>query len=273
MPGPSDAGARIALAALVTYAMPGGVPGVSLAPPPGLTLPDSRFRTGGRSVMATVKAVAGVGLYTVGVPRIPAHVSAQVPGRTWIGRTCIGWTSTIVARIPGLNLPHIVPLAAILPGVVSLAAILPGVVHYSAILPAAFRPYVGIKLVGFPCTAGNIAPQGLGFLAALLGFLPQPGRVYLRLLRVGTRPDGLGLPFTRINFHVLGFAPDLGGLFPVLLVPLLLHCFPAPSTGQEQQHNQHHNNNGNYHPYPWSCVHVSHHFPLRCDRAGLRHSG
>lgn len=184
----------------------------------------------------------------------------------------------LAALVPGVIqywaiLPGSIHYRAPLPGVVSFAALVPGVVHYGALLPPAIRPYVGIKFVRLPCTAGNVTPQGLGFLAALFCFLAQPCSVNLRLLGVRARPDGFGLPFAGINFHVLGFAPDLGGLFPVLLVPLLLHGFPAPSTGQEQQHDQYHHNNGNYHPYPWSCIHVSHHFPLRCDRAGPRHSG
>ena len=132
---------------------------------------------------------------------------------------------------------------------------------------------VGINLVRLPGVPGNVIPQGLGFLAALLGFLPQARRVHLGLLGVGACPDGLGLPFAGVKFHIFSLAADIGRLLPVLLVPLRLHRFPAPSAGQKQQHNQRHYDDGNHYPYPWSYVHVSHHFPLRCDRAGARHSG
>jgi hypothetical protein len=268
MPVRSDSGSRLVIAAPVPHAMPGGsIAGAGLAPPPCLR--DSGFGIGGRSVMGPGKAaagvrsvvvapVAGVRVSTVGIPCIPAHARAHVPG--W---TCVGRAPSITADLAVLNALGVVPVAALVPRVV----------HYGAILPPAIGSHVGIELVRLPRAAGNVAPQGLGFLAALFCFLAQPRSVNLCLLGVGSRPDGLGLPLAGINFHILGFTPDLGGLLPVLLVPLLLHGFPAPSSGQEQQHDQYHHNNGNYHPYPWSCIHVSHHFPLRCDRAGPRHSG
>ena len=174
-----------------------------------------------------------------------------------------------VAHIPAVS-AGVMDIVTIMTGIHSVAAVSRGAVHYARVLPPAVRADVGIKLVCLTGTAGNVAPQGLGFLAALLSFFCQPCRINLRLLGIRTGPDGLRFPLAGIDFHVLGFAPDLGGLLPVLLVPFFLHCLPAPASGQEQQHDQGHHNNGNYNPYPWSCVHVSHHFPLRCDRAGPR---
>jgi hypothetical protein len=149
----------------------------------------------------------------------------------------------------------------------------PSIIALNAVPPAAIPSYVRIQFIRFPGAAGNITPQGLGLIGPLLGLLPKAGSVNLRLLRISTRTDGLGLALAGIDFHVLGFTPDLGGLFPVFLVAFLLHGLAALSAGQKKHHNQRHHNNGNYHPYPWSCIHVSHHFPLRCDRAGPRHSG
>lgn len=77
MPVHSDAGSRVALAALIPDAMPGGsVPGVRLAPPPSLSLGlrDPGFGTRRRSVMVPAKA-------TTGVRRVvpPATVGARTP--------------------------------------------------------------------------------------------------------------------------------------------------------------------------------------------------
>ncbi|MDQ0729715.1 hypothetical protein [Arthrobacter sp. B1I2] len=144
---------------------------------------------------------------------------------------------------------------------------------FPAIPSAAIRSDVGIEFVSLPGMGGNVTPQGLGFMGPLLGFLPKARCVNLCLLSISPRPNGLSFPLTGINFHILGFTPDFGSLFPVLLVPFLLGSLPALSTGQKEHHDQCNDNNGNYHPYPWSCIHFSHHFPLRCDRAGPRHSG
>lgn len=192
------------------------------------------------------------------------HVAPTAPGVLNVAPGRPG-----VAHFPATR-PGVLDIVTTMPGIHSVAALFPGVVHHAGVLPGAVRTDVGIKLVCLTGTAGNVAPQGLGFLAALFSFFCQPCRINFRLLGIRTGPDGLRFPLAGIDFHVLGFAPDLGGLLPVLLVPFFLHCLPAPASGQEQQHDQRHHNNGNYNPYPWSCVHVSHHFPLRCDRAGPR---
>src|SRR5690242_7139492 len=116
---------------------------------------------------------------------------------------------SFVALVPGVIqhraiLPGIIHYRTPLPGVISFAALVPGVVNNGALLPPAIGPYIGIKFVRLPCTAGNVTPQGLGFLAALFCFLAQPCSVNLRLLGVRARPDGFGLTFTGVNFHVLG---------------------------------------------------------------------
>jgi hypothetical protein len=202
----------------------------------------------------------------VGFGAVLAGVVYDAPIRPGVVRL----RSVRTGAIPlGSILPGVVDIVTIVPGIHS-ASFLPGVLHRAAVLPAAVRADVGIKLVCLPGAAGNVAPQGLGFLAALFSLFLQPRCIYLGLLRIRTGPDGLRFTLAGIDFHVLGFAPDLGRLLPVFLVPLFLHCLPAPASGQEQQHDQRHHNNGNYNPYPWSCVHVSHHFPLRCDRAGPR---
>lgn len=88
MPVHSDAGSRVALAALVPHSMPGGsVPGVRLAPPPSLSLclRDPGFGTRRLSVTVPAKATTGVRsavppamadvrAFSTGIPCIPAHV-------------------------------------------------------------------------------------------------------------------------------------------------------------------------------------------------------
>ena len=83
----SDAGSRVALAALIPHAMPSGsVPGVRLAPPPSLSLSlgDPGFGTRHWSVVVPAKAttgarsavppaMAGVRAFSTGIPCIPAH--------------------------------------------------------------------------------------------------------------------------------------------------------------------------------------------------------
>lgn len=211
--------------------------------------------------MVPTQAGSGVGVSTtVHVLSVPACAPDAFPGRTHVGLAAL-----VQAGLPGLNLPGVMASFPVLN--------LPGVVAFRSIPPGAVLSDIGIEFVRLPGAVGNITAQGLGFPAALFGLLPQPCRVNLCLLGVGTRPDGLGLPFAGVDFHILGLTPDLGGLFPVLPVPLLLHGLPAFSASQEEQHDQHHHDNGNNYPYPWNCVHVSHHFPLCCDRAGPRHSG
>lgn len=194
--------------------------------------------------MASALILSRVGMAAVPILRVPVDVPIN---------TCVGRSTPVMAGVTVLHLPSVSIL--------------------NAVPPAAIPSDVGIKFIRLPGAAGNVAPQGLGLMGPLLGFLPKAGCVNLRLLRIGPRADGLGLTLAGVDFHVLGFTPDLGGLFPVLLVALLLHGLAALSAGQKKHHDQCHHNNGNYHPYPWSCIHVSHHFPLRCDRAGPRHSG
>lgn len=212
-----------------------------------------RFGTVRRGAIPLVPVLSGV-----------VHVAPAHPGVLNILSAHPG-----VAHFPATR-PGVLDIVTIMPGIHSVAAFFPGVLHHAGVLPGAVRTDVGIKLVRLPGMAGNVTPQGLGFLAALFSFFLQPRRVDFGLLGVRPGPDGFRFTLAGIDFHVLGFAPDLGGLLPVFLVPLFLHCLPAPASGQEQQHDQRHHNNGNYNPYPWSCVHVSHHFPLRCDRAGPR---
>ncbi len=192
--------------------------------------------------------------------------------------------------MPSLSLRQVIAYSAVAPGFAMHGRVMPDVGCIAAMVgsPGLYLPVlarlvhaaagavtadVGIQLVRLAGVAGNVTAEGLRFPAAFLGFLPQPGRVHLGLLGVGARTDGLGFPFAGVEFHVFSLAADLGRFFPILLVPLLLHRLAAPSAGEEQHHNQGHDDNRNHYPYPWSCVHVSHHFPLRCDRAGQSHSG
>lgn len=193
--------------------------------------------------MASAVIPSRVGMAAVPVRRVPVAITDS---------TCVGRSTPVMS------------------GVTVLAPLLSAL---NAVPPAAIASDIGIEFIRLPGAAGDVTPQGLGLVGPLLGFLPKAGRVNLRLLCIGTRADGLGLALAGVDFHVLGFTPDLGGLFPVLLVAFLLHGLAALSAGQKEHHDQCHHNNGNYHPYPWSCIHVSHHFPLRCDRAGPRHSG
>ena len=119
---------------------------------------------------------------------------------------------------------------------------------------------IGIQLVRLPGVAGDVTPQGLGLLAALLGFPLQARRIHLGLLGIGTRTDGLRFPIASIELHGFSFPADFGSFLAVLLVALHLHGLPAPPAGEDQQHNQRHRDDGNHYPYPWSCIHVSHHF-------------
>lgn len=160
---------------------------------------------------------------TLRISCIPAHG----PGGTSVGRS-----TPVVAGIPVFRL------------VVARAR--------SLVPPAAIASDVRIELVRLPGVVGHITPQGLGLMGPLLGFLPKARRVNLGLLSVCARPGGLGLTLAGVDFHLFGFTPDLCRLFPVLLVPLLLHGLPALSAGQEEHHDQCNNNDGNYHPYPWS---------------------
>jgi hypothetical protein len=219
-----------------------------MAPPLGFCFRHlcRRIRPGaaGKGVMASAVLLSPVGMAAIPVRRVPVDIPDS---------TCFGSSTPVMAGVSMLHRPSIIAL--------------------NAVPPAAIPSDVRVKFIRFPGAAGNITPQGLGLMGPLLGLLPKAGSVNLRLLRIGTRADGLSLALAGIDFHVLGFTPDLGGLFPVLLVAFLLHGLAALSAGQKKHHNQRHHNNGNYHPYPWSCIHVSHHFPLRCDRAGPRHSG
>ncbi|KSU74056.1 hypothetical protein GA0061083_3435 [Pseudarthrobacter enclensis] len=114
---------------------------------------------------------------------------------------------------------------------------------------AAATADVGIYLVGLAGVTGDLSAQLLRLMRLLLGFLPQPGGVDLRLLGVRTRTGRLGFPLTGVDFLVLRFPADLGCLFPVLLIALLLHGLPAPPTEKEQQ-NSHDHHNGDHYPYP-----------------------
>lgn len=202
-----------------------------------------------RLVSAVNRAAAAAAvMWQVGMSAL--HVS-RVPARSPAG-TSVGRSTPVMAGIP----------------VFRLAA-----VWARRLVPPAIPADVGIELVRLPGVAGYVAAQGLRLMGPLLGFLPKARRVDLCLFGVGACPSGLGFPLAGVDFHVLGFTPDLCRLFPVLLVPLLLEGLPALSAGQKEHHDQCNDNDGNYHPNPWSCIHVSHHFPLRCDRAGPRHSG
>lgn len=108
---------------------------------------------------------------------------------------------------------------------------------------------VGVNLVSLARVTCDLGAQFLRFVRLLLGFLPQPGGINLRLLGIRTRPGCLGFPLTGVNFLVLRFPADLGRLFPVLLIAFLLHGFPAPPAEKEQQ-NSHDHHNGDHYPYP-----------------------
>ncbi|OAE00551.1 hypothetical protein A6A22_03225 [Arthrobacter sp. OY3WO11] len=107
-----------------------------------------------------------------------------------------------------------------------------------------------------------IVAERLGLHSLLVSLLAQPGCVHLGLFCI--RPGARRLRFTLpgVKFLNLCLTADFCCLLPVFVVALLLDRLPAPSARQQQQHNQHHHHNGNYHPYPWSCFHVTHHFPL-----------
>jgi hypothetical protein len=101
----------------------------------------------------------------------------------------------------------------------------------------------------------------LGLLGRSVRFLAEPCRIHLGLFSVSPCTGGLCLALAGVQFHHFRLAANFGCLFPVCFIPFLLHGLPAPP-GRQQQHNQHHHNNGNYHPNPWSCFQISHHFPL-----------
>ena len=252
----SDAGTRVPVVTYVTAHW--GVCGVGLVPPPRFSVCD--FRIG-----------AGVGVVTPAAAMPGTRVSGTSVSGIALSRATMSTVhrARFPARIPGGA--RVYRTTFLMGG--SPKVLLPPAMVLPVIPPAAIRADVRIQFVRLPAVAGNVAPQGLRFLAALLGLLPKTGGVYLGLLGVGTGPRGFSLPFAGVNFHILRFPADISSLFPVLLVALLLHGLPALSPGEEQHHNQRHDNNGNDHPYPWGCIHVSHHFPLRCDRAGPRHSG
>lgn len=204
---------------------------------------DRSFATAG--FPARPVAVPDVGRVAFPAPRLPDSISI-------LGRSC------------GLRHPAITDALDV--AVAGLGLRLPILIRLAYAAAGTIAPDVGVKFVRLPRMAGNVTPEGLGFPAALLGFLPQPRRVHLGLLGVGTRPDGFGFPFAGVEFHIFSLMADLCRFLAVLLVALLLHRLPAPSAGEEQQHNHRHYDDGDHYPYPWSCVHVSHHFPLRCDR-------
>ena len=117
--------------------------------------------------------------------------------------------------------------------------------------------HIRVDGVRLPGVLGNVIPQGLRLSRPLLGFLAQPGSFHLGLLGVGPGTRGPGLVFAGIQFNILGLAADLGRLFAVRLIPLLLDCLTALPRHQKQ-HNQHHHNDCNYHPNPW--FHATHLF-------------
>jgi hypothetical protein len=143
----------------------------------------------------------------------------------------------------------------------------------AAITIAAVALDIRIKLVGFLCVAAYVITEGLGFSTLLICVLAQPRRFDLGLLGISPGPRGLCFAFPRVEFLVLCLAANLSGLLAVRVVPLLLHRLPAAPCCKQQQHNQHHYNNGDYHPNPRSCFQITHHFPLRRDRAGESLSG
>lgn len=121
---------------------------------------------------------------------------------------------------------------------------------------------VRVELVGLPRAFVHIVAERLGFRGLLVGLLAQSGCVHLGLLCIRPGARGFRFPLPRVKFFRLGPAADFRSLLPVFVIPLLLDRLPAPSACQQQQHDQHHHNNGNYHPNPWSCFQLTHHFPL-----------
>jgi hypothetical protein len=127
---------------------------------------------------------------------------------------------------------------------------------------AAVPADVRIKLVRFPGPFVHIVAERVGLRGLLVCVLAQPSRVDLRLLCVRLGAGSLRFPLPGVKFLDLGLAANFCSLLPVRVVPLLLYRLPAPSAYQQEQHNQHYHNNGNYHPNPWSCFQITHHFPL-----------
>ena len=121
---------------------------------------------------------------------------------------------------------------------------------------------VRVELVRLPRAFVHIVAERLGFRCLLIGLLAQPGCVHRSLFCIRPGPRGFRFTLPGVQFFRLGLAADFRSLLPVFVVPLLLDRLPAPSACQQQQHNQHHHNNGNYHPNPWSCFQLTHHFPL-----------
>ena len=157
-------------------------------------------------------------------PLLPTRVTRQ-------GFTTQAIPAGFGVGIPGYTFPASAPGMA----TAGISAVDPCALRCPALrtaAPGAIDGDVRIELVGLAGTAGNIAAQRLGFPGLLFRFLAQPGRIDLRLLGIGTCPNGLGFPFPGIDFHVFGFAPDFSGLFPVFPVALFLHCPPAPPANE-----------------------------------------
>jgi hypothetical protein len=120
---------------------------------------------------------------------------------------------------------------------------------------------VRIYCVGFCGLPGNIVPEGSRIAGLLLGFLLQPRCVNLGLLRVSTGTARPRLLLTRIKLHRFRLPAHFGGLFPIRLIPLLLHC-PAPTARHQEHDEKDHHNNANNNPNPGCNVQATHLFPF-----------
>ena len=169
-----------------------------------------------------------------------------------VGAVNAGAGSVTVSRTPGSVSPIACgALPAGMPGVLTvIAADVPtagvaggvgvsvaGTVAAGTV--AAVAPAVGVqrdvrvKLVRLTRPLVHVVAERLGLRGLLVRLLAQPCCIHLRLLCISPGPNRLRFAFAGIELPGLGLAADFSGLFPMRVVPLLLHRLAAPPAGQQ----------------------------------------